>query len=336
MKPRIGLTMGDPAGIGPEVILKTLCDPEIVRRADICVIGHEETFFENSKQFGISPIFKEKAPPPDWSWRKVPFLVSVSEEEGPVVAPGAPSKAGGQLSFQALMQACRLVEDGFLDAFVTAPISKTSWSLAGLEFKGHTDYLATTMKKDAVMMMVGGRLRVTLVTVHVPLRDAVASLSAEKILRTIQVTHDSLRDLFGFATPRIGVAGLNPHSGESGILGSEEEEVIAPAVEKAREAGVRVEGPLPPDVAFRLGAGGKFDAVVAMYHDQGLIPVKILAFDEAVNITLGIPVVRTSPAHGTAFDIAGKGMARSEGIAAAIRQAAAISRRTKGGVSGPA
>jgi 4-hydroxythreonine-4-phosphate dehydrogenase len=319
--------MGDPGGIGPEVILKALCDPEIVRRADICVIGHEETFFENSRRFGISPIFKEKYTPQEWSWRKVPFLVSGGDEDEKVVSPGSATEEGGRLSFQAFERAYRLVTDGHLDAFVTAPISKTSWSLAGLEFRGHTDYLASITGREAVMMMVGGRLRVALTTVHVPLREAAASLSVEKILRTIEITNEALTDLFGFPAPRIGVAGLNPHSGEGGLLGSEEEEIIEPAVVEAKSKGIVVEGPLPADVAFRLGASGKFEAVVALYHDQGLIPVKLLAFDEAVNITVGLPLIRTSPAHGTAFDIAGRDLARADGIGAAIRQAATICRR---------
>ncbi|MHC4777603.1 MAG: 4-hydroxythreonine-4-phosphate dehydrogenase PdxA [Planctomycetota bacterium] len=327
MKPRIGVTMGDPGGIGPEVILKALCDPEIVRRADICVIGHEETFFENSRRFGISPIFKDKCEPCDWSWRKVPFLVSGGDEDEKVVSPGSATAEGGRLSFQAFEQAYRYVKDGHLDAFVTAPISKTSWNLAGLEYKGHTDFLSSITGRDAVMMMVGGRLRVSLTTVHVPLQDAINDLTTKKVLKTIEITHNAVVDLFGFPSPRIGVAGLNPHSGEGGLLGKEEAEIIEPAVKQAKEKGINVEGPLPADVAFRLGAGGEFEAVVAMYHDQGLIPVKLLGFDDAVNITVGIPVVRTSPAHGTAFDIAGRDLARPDGIGAAIRQAAAICRR---------
>ncbi|MHC5037599.1 MAG: 4-hydroxythreonine-4-phosphate dehydrogenase PdxA [Planctomycetota bacterium] len=334
MKPRIGITMGDPGGIGPEVILKSLCDAEIVRRADLCVIGHEETFFENSKRFGICPIFKEKAAPEAWSWRKVPFLALVGEEGQSVIPPGAATAEGGRLSFQAVEKALELVQGGFLDGFVTAPISKASWNLAGLDFTGHTDYLAQMTGKDAVMMMVGGRLRVALVTVHLPLKQALEALTPDLIWNTIRVTQESLIHNFGFTSPRIGLAGVNPHSGEGGLMGSEEEEIIGPAVERALQEGVQVEGPFPPDVVFRLGAAGKYDAVIAMYHDQGLIPIKILTFDEAVNITLGIPVVRTSPAHGTAFDIAGKGVARPEGLGAAIRQAAAISRRDREGGPG--
>ncbi len=326
MKPRIGLTMGDPAGVGPEVILKTLCDPLIIRRADVCVIGHEETFFEYSKRLGISPIFKEKGSPEEWSWRKVPFLVSCVEGDAPVVVPGEASKEGGRLSFEAVKRAFDLVTSGTLDAFVTAPISKTSWNLAGVGHTGHTDFLSAVTGREAVMMMVGGRLRVTLVTVHIPLREVLDTLRPESILETLVVTHGALKDLFGIAVPRIGVAGINPHSGEGGLLGREESEIIEPALQKARGRDIQAVGPLPPDVAFRQGVGGKFDAVVAMFHDQGLIPVKLLAFEKAVNITLGVPVVRTSPAHGTAFDIAGKGLARPEGLSAAIRQAAALCR----------
>lgn len=319
--------MGDPAGIGPEVILKTLCDPEIVRRAGICVVGHEETFFEYSKLLGISPIFKEREPPGTWSWRKVPFMVSCVEDDFPVVPPGRATAEGGRLSFAAVSKALDLVRQGHLDAFVTAPISKRSWSLAGIAEPGHTDFLARETGCEAVMMMVGGRLRVTFVTMHVPLAQALKTLESSAIARSIDVTDRSLRGLFGFPRPRIGVAGVNPHAGETGLFGDEEEKIIAPAVEAAREKGVQVEGPVPPDAVFRLGAQGRYDAVVAMYHDQGLIPLKIVAFDEAVNITLGIPVVRTSPGHGTAFDIAGKGLARHEGLAAAIRQAASLVRR---------
>jgi 4-hydroxythreonine-4-phosphate dehydrogenase len=327
MKTRIGLTMGDPAGIGPEIILKTLCDPEIVRRADLCVIGHEETFFEYSKRLGISPIFKERRPPAEWSWRKVPFLLSLAEGEFPALKPGAATADGGRVSFDSFARAVQLAKEGLLDAIVTAPINKTSWKLAGLEFAGHTDYLSRATGKKALMMMVGGRLRVTLVSVHLPLRQAIESLTSEGILETVETTNEALVRLFGIERPRIAVAGLNPHSGEEGLFGREEEEIIAPAVRAAVAQGIHAEGPMVPDVVFRLGSAGRYDAVVAMYHDQGLIPVKVIAFEEAVNITVGIPIVRTSPGHGTAFDIAGKGLARPEGLAAAVRMAAAIAYR---------
>ncbi|MCU0723073.1 MAG: 4-hydroxythreonine-4-phosphate dehydrogenase PdxA [Planctomycetes bacterium] len=329
MKPKIGLTMGDPAGIGPEVVLKALCDPETVRRADLCVIGHEGTFFEYSKRLGISPIFREHRPPSEWTWRKVPFLVSVGEEEVPL-KPGEASAVGGRLSFEAFAKACELAKSGVLDAVVTAPINKTSWKLAGVEYVGHTDYLSRAAGRKALMMMVGGRLRVTLVTVHVPLREAIESLTKERIVETVEATNSALIGMFGIDRPRIAVAGLNPHSGEEGLLGREEEAIIAPAVREAVARGIHAEGPMVPDVVFRLGSAGRYDAVVAMYHDQGLIPVKIIAFEEVVNITAGIPIVRTSPGHGTAFDIAGKGLAKPDGFAAAIRMAAAIAYKPEG------
>ena len=322
--------MGDPAGIGPEIILKTLCDPEIVRRADLCVIGHEDTFFEYSKRLGISPIFMERRPPSEWTWRKVPFLVSLGEGGPRTFKPGEATAEGGKISFECVVRAAELARAGHLDAIVTGPINKTSWKLAGLEFIGHTDFLSRLTGKKATMMMVGGRLRVSLVTVHVPLREAIDALTVPAIEETVAATNEALIRLFGIERPRIAVAGVNPHSGEDGLFGLEEERIIEPAVRAAAARGICVEGPIVPDVVFRLGAAGRYDAVVAMYHDQGLIPVKVIAFEEAVNITAGIPIVRTSPAHGTAFDIAGKGMARPEGFASAIRMAASIAHRPEG------
>jgi 4-hydroxythreonine-4-phosphate dehydrogenase len=272
---RIGITLGDPAGIGPEVVAKALKSSRLDRRFDYEIIGN--------------PRAKRRAAAADW------------------VVEGAKRCLAGELA-----------------ALVTAPIAKELLYRAGYPFVGQTELLAHLSRtKRFAMMLAGGPLRVALVTTHAPLREVAKLITAQKIVEVVELSHEiCLR--FGIKRPRIAVAGLNPHAGEGGLLGDEERRIIAPAVKRAAKRGIRVGGPHSADTLFYRAAHGEFDAVVAMYHDQGLAPFKLIAFDNGVNLTLGLPFVRTSPDHGTAPDIAGKGIARSDGMIAAINMAARL------------
>jgi 4-hydroxythreonine-4-phosphate dehydrogenase len=233
----------------------------------------------------------------------------------------------GKASATYLEEAVRLIGRGMADAVTTCPISKYSWHQAGYDFPGHTEMLAAlTDSRDYAMMLAGSRLRVVPATIHLPLRQVPEALTSASLLALLATIDRALRDDFAISTPRIGVAGLNPHSGEGGLFGEEETTIIAPAIAQARQLGLMVEGPLPPDTIFHQAAHGAFDTVLAMYHDQGLIPFKLLHFADGVNVTLGLPIVRTSVDHGTAYDIAGKGVASDDSLAAAVELADLICR----------
>jgi 4-hydroxythreonine-4-phosphate dehydrogenase len=221
-----------------------------------------------------------------------------------------------------IIRAVEMAQNGDLGAIVTCPINKALMHEAGHFFEGHTQLIAhLTNTEDYVMMLAGERLRVALVTIHCALSEVSTCLDDEMIYKTITITSQTLQLDFGLLTPRLAVAALNPHAGESGLFGSEEDEIIRPAIERARAEGCQVEGPFPADTLFHRAAAGQFDAVVAMYHDQGLIPLKLLHFSDAVNVTLGLPIIRTSVDHGTAYDIAGTGIADASSLKAAIRMA---------------
>ena len=222
-------------------------------------------------------------------------------------------------------EAVRLVQANQLAGLVTCPISKAALKAGGYRFPGHTEMLAELCQaRDFAMMMAGATLKITLVSIHQPLAEVPGAITQEAVLRMINITGQALRDDFAVPEPRLAVAGLNPHAGEDGMFGEEEQRVIAPAVAAARRAGWQVEGPFPPDTIFGKAVAGQFDAVVCMYHDQGLIPFKLLHFSDGVNVTLGLPIVRTSVDHGTAYDIAGKGLAEPTSLAAAVAMAEAI------------
>jgi 4-hydroxythreonine-4-phosphate dehydrogenase len=226
-----------------------------------------------------------------------------------------------------ILTAVKMAEEKELSAVVTCPISKSLMQQVGYDYEGHTQLIASlTRCKEYVMMLAGAKLRVALVTIHCSLQDVPVLLSKEKVLRTIRITARALERDFGIRNPRIAVAALNPHAGEEGLFGREEEKIIAPAIRKAASEGYGAEGPFPADSLFHKAAGGEFDAVVAMYHDQGLIPLKLLHFSDAVNVTLGLPIVRTSVDHGTAYDIAGKDKADPSSLKAAIRMAVMMSK----------
>ena len=327
-EPVIAITMGDPMGIGPEVVAKALCDPAILRLGKFVVYGQNQPLVDAAESAGMNPfwfrIAKENIP----TTRGVaaePVVLDYGHEDS-LPRARAPSRAGGLLSKafveDAIADALRPVGDARrVDAVVTAPIAKESWSMAGFKWPGHTELFSARCKATRhTMLFESPRLRVALATAHVPLMDIRNMLTIGRVFDPIDLGHSYSRQL-GIEKPKIAVCGLNPHAGEHGLFGDEEERVIAPAIEIARRNGIDVRGPFPGDTIFIDAAAGKWDLVVAMYHDQGLIPVKLLGFDRAVNVTVGLSIVRTSPDHGTAFDIAGKNVASPNSMKAAIELA---------------
>jgi 4-hydroxythreonine-4-phosphate dehydrogenase len=321
-KPVIGITLGDPAGIGPEIIAKALRHPRIHSLCRPIVFGSIR-FLE---EFSAGLEFVRASQPFKAGLKKGKIPV-VDVRTAGRIRTGSPSAASGKAALAYLDQAIKCAVSGEIDAMVTAPLSKAAVRLAGIsDFTGHTEYLAKrTGARSFAMMFYGRRLIVSLVTTHLPLRRVAQSLKEEKIIDVITLSHDAAQRL-GRPNPRVGVAGLNPHAGEGGALGKEDMQVVAPAVGTARKRGMRVEGPIPADVLFRKAYQGEFDVVVAMYHDQALAPFKMISFERGVNVTLGLPFVRTSVDHGTAFDIAGKGIASEKSMVEAIRLAARLAR----------
>lgn len=321
----IGVTMGDPAGIGPEVIVKALAEPKIRKAAKFIVFGMNEQLCYAADRAEIEPYWgrhqHEKIS------RDYPYKVVVADYDEYSVPPWikGPSKPGGEASLRFCVDAINAAKDGIIDAIVTAPISKTSWKLAGAKWPGHTEMLAKKCKSPrAVMMFVAGPLKLALATIHEALFEVRHKFTIGCVFEPIDLLNAALKEYFDIEKPRIGVAALNPHAGENGQFGDEEQRIITPAIELAQEQGIICEGPIPADTLFLRAVRGEFDAVVAMYHDQGMIPVKLLSFEEAVNITLGIPIIRTSPAHGTAFDIAGCNLANPTSMMSAIKMAIAM------------
>jgi 4-hydroxythreonine-4-phosphate dehydrogenase len=285
VKPRIAITCGDPAGIGPEIAQKAAADPAVL---DVC-----------------EPVIY--GPPP-----------------GARFEPGVLSADAGRAAYDVICAAVRDAVAGDVAAVATAPVNKLAFSRAGLPWKGHTDLLGhLTNSRRVAMMFWSEPLKVVLATVHVPLADVPRVLTRETLDDIVDLAAEGL-PRFGIAAPRLALAGLNPHAGEDGLLGGEEQAVLAPAVAAARERGIDLRGPFPGDTIFVRASRGEFDAVIACYHDQGLIPVKLLAFGRAVNVTLGLPIVRTSVDHGTAFDIAGEGRADASSMVEAVLLAARL------------
>lgn len=309
--PRIAVTLGDPNGIGPEVALKCLAEPSVQAQCDAVLVGDRAVLELHAHRLGLDAL-------------PVP-LHQVAADEDFAVRFGEISGKAGALSMRAIAKAVDLCLSGEVDAMTTAPISKEAIGLAGYEEPGHTEYLARlTRTTDYLMTMVAGPLRVGVVTGHMPLRKVADRITRVTVERCLSRLSDSLQRDFGIEEPRIAVLGLNPHAGDGGVLGSEEIEIIKPAMHAA--LGERGYGPFPADGFFAERKWEDYDAVLAMYHDQGLIPFKTLAFDTGVNFTAGLPIIRTSPDHGTAFDIAGKGLARAESMRNAIEVALDVAR----------
>jgi 4-hydroxythreonine-4-phosphate dehydrogenase len=315
----VAVTMGDPAGIGPEIVLKTIADTEFSLPA--AVVGDATILTRDAGRLGLDVEIRTINDMKEAIL--APGLVNVlSVSDLPQDLPhGRVDARAGAAAYRYIEKATALALAGSVAAIVTAPINKSSLKAAGVRFPGHTEILAAlTQTDDYAMMLCNDELRVILVTIHLALREAIESLTIERELRTIRLAARAVKS-FGIKHPRVAVAGLNPHAGEDGLFGHEDFEIIAPAVAEAQSEGIDASGPWPGDAVFRQAREGRFDIVVAQYHDQGLIPVKYLGIDTGVNVTVGLPFVRTSVDHGTAFDIAGAGTADPTSLKVAIEQA---------------
>ena len=324
----IGVTMGDPAGIGPEIIVKAWHALRSSCELPFFVIGDPSCFSEAVRVHAAADAAQH-----------FPTHLPLLLQSSPLVAPvetGTPASANAAAVRSAISDAVALAKAGQISAIVTAPIAKSVMYDAGFDFPGHTEYLADLTQdvsldgpRGPLMMLSGGDLRVVLTSIHVALSDAVAALNADRIKHVVRLTHAALRRDFGITEPRLAMAGLNPHAGENGALGREEVEIINPVARTLRAEGINITDAMAPDTMFHAEARTLYDAAICHYHDQGLIPVKTLDFHGGVNTTLGLPIIRTSPDHGTAFNIAGKGTARPDSLVAAIKLAACIAENRK-------
>ncbi|MCB2146953.1 MAG: 4-hydroxythreonine-4-phosphate dehydrogenase PdxA [Deltaproteobacteria bacterium] len=322
--PQVGITMGDPVGVGPEIIAKALSDPCVLRCCRPVIYGNATRLRAGAASTGVRLRIAE-----------VPSINDVRRGHHgiPVINPaaidteglewGKPSPASGMAMAAYLNTAIDDAMAGRIAAIATGPINKLALKMADIPFSGHTEILAErTGTRNYAMMLAGNRLKVVLATIHIPIEQVPRALTTQGIANIVTLTDHALKTRFGLPAPRIAVAGLNPHAGESGLFGAEEEKIILPAIDLAASQGIIVTGPHPPDTVFLKASQGVFDAVVSMYHDQGLGPFKMIHFDAGVNTTLGLPIVRTSVDHGTAYDIAGSGEASPASMVAAITMAA--------------
>ena len=327
-KPIIAITMGDPAGIGPEVVLKALALDEVRDMGRFLVFGDANILHREAKRLDLNINLIPIADLHQAAFPTTGIEIINLTILKPTLKDGTPTAETGEAAFRYIKSAALAAIKGDISAVVTAPISKEALKMAGHNYPGHTEILAELCKvKDFAMMLAGPHLRVVLCTIHIPYNKVPSLLSRELIVKTINITHQSLSKYLG-KKPKIAVAALNPHAGEGGIFGSEEKDLIRPAVEEALSKGVDVSGPHAPDTIFHYAAKGNYDAVVCMYHDQGLIPLKLLDFENGVNVTLGLPIIRTSVDHGTAFDIAGKGIANPSSMIAAIKLAVSMTEKS--------
>ncbi|MEQ1900287.1 MAG: 4-hydroxythreonine-4-phosphate dehydrogenase PdxA [Devosia sp.] len=321
--PPIAVTMGEPAGIGPDLILRLYAECEQHRLPPFIVYGNLGFLAARARRLGLNIGFATSTPA--GAAKHFPATLPVAHIDGLVPdKPGDTSPLSGKVVIEAIAQAVAGALDGDCRGVVTAPIHKAALYAAGFRHPGHTEYLAALCARCGVtplpvMMLAHEALRVVPLTVHVPLREVPGLITPRLILETARIVEHDLRTRFDIENPHIAVAGLNPHAGEGGALGSEDLSIIHPAVLELQHNGIQIEGPFSADTIFHLPNWKKYDAVIAMYHDQALIPIKTLAFDEAVNITLGLPLVRTSPDHGTAFDLAGSGKGSAQSMLAALR-----------------
>ncbi len=316
MLPRIAVTIGDPAGIGPEVVLKALADPATAGLARWTVVGDASVVRDAERRYSLS--LSERAE-----------QVSSDQLASSNVPIGVPNADCGQAAVEYVRRATELCLADRADAIVTAPVNKEAVTLSGLEFTGHTEYIAELCgASDSRMLLVNDRMRVVHVSTHLALRQA-CELDPKRIVRTIELGQTALVSL-GITDGLIAVCGLNPHAGENGLFGDEDSRSIAPAVEAARQLGIRCEGPLPADTVFLKAFRGTYALVIAMYHDQGHIPMKLIDFENTVNVSLGLPIIRTSVDHGTAFDIAGKNQADPTNMKAAMKLAVVMAKNRIG------
>ncbi len=318
--------MGDPAGIGPEVIAKALAADQVTRLCRPLVIGSKPVMQRTVRSLGLSlrVVEIEGHGRPLGQRGELPVLDPLTSPLGRF-RMGLPTKKTGAASVAFITTAVRLAEVGCISGIVTGPISKQAMHLAGYRYPGHTELLGElTRSKEVGMMILGGPLKIMFATTHVAVRNLSAALTSNSVGRAIRLAHRALREYFSVPTPRIGVAALNPHAGEAGLFGDEERRCILPAVRRARSRGIQASDPIPADTLFGKAVRGEYDGIVAMYHDQGLIPLKLVAFGKCVNLTVGLPMIRTSVDHGTGYDIAGKGVADPGSLVEAVKLAARL------------
>ena len=330
-RPIVAVTMGDPAGIGPEIILKAFMNGEIQNVSRPIVVGDAKVLTDALKytKIGHVEINAVRNVNEARFMKGVIDVIDMEQVDPLKIKMGQVSALCGKAAVAYLEKAIKLAMDKEVDAIATAPLNKEAIHKAGFRFHGHTEILAKRTKtKNYAMMFVSDPFWVMLVTTHMPLSKVSKNITRKKVLSTIKLAHDFLFRLRG-KKPKIGVAGVNPHAGEAGIFGSEEKRAIKPAVEDAKKLGINVKGPISPDGIFYLANVGVFDIVIAMYHDQGLIPLKLLSFNRSVNVTVGLPIIRTSVDHGTGFDIAGKGWANPTSLIEAIKVAAHFAKSKK-------
>jgi len=301
-KPILGITIGDPAGIGPEIVIRSLSVKEIYYCSRPLVIGDAKVLTQEKKAYDLKPEIRVVGAVGDASFQYgVIDLLDLNNIQIDDLRIGEVQAMGGKAAYEYVAKAVQLALSGEIHGIVTAPLNKEALNKAGYPYPGHTEILAElTGTRDFTMMFLTPYLRVILVTIHLPLREACELITRDRVLRTIRLANEALEGM-GIRKPRIAVAGLNPHAGESGMFGDEEVEEIEPAIREAKESGLIVTGPVPPDTVFWRARKGEFDIVVAMYHDQGCIPIKLLGFEVGVNMTVGLPIIRTSVDHGTAF-----------------------------------
>lgn len=324
IKPRIGITLGDVNGVGPEVVIKALADSRVFSIVTPVVYGSTKAISFYKKQLNIEELHYSQVRTRGQLSPKTINVVNCWEESLEII-PGKASPTSGKAAMTALKQACEELKEGLIDALVTAPIDKNTIHSDEFPFTGHTEYLTQFFgATESLMFMVSDNLKIGLVTDHLPLKDVAAAVSKEKIEAKLAVMERSLKKDFGIGKPRIAVLGLNPHAGDNGLIGQEEEQIIKPAIADSRNKGRLTYGPFPADGFFASGAYAKYDAILAMYHDQGLVPFKTIAFEEGINFTAGLSVVRTSPDHGTAYSLAGKNQASELSTRMAIYRAADI------------
>lgn len=329
-KPLVAITMGDPCGVGAEIIVKALESPVVNACCTPFVIG-DAAAMQRAVNVCGSPLSLQVITAPEQA-RTAPAasiaLMALSSLKNEDLKFGEPTAASGDAAYRYIYSAARLCLDGAVSAMATAPISKEALNRAGHLYPGHTELLAELCgSKDYVMMLAGERLRVSLVTIHTALSDVSRKITFEQVLKTIRITEAGVRCITGIQRPKLAVAALNPHCGEGGMFGNQDQQIVEPAVAAAVHEGIDAVGPLSADTLFYFAQQGQYDGVVAMYHDQGLIPLKMLHFDDAVNVTLGLPIIRTSVDHGTAYALAGTGKASERSMLAAIKMAASMSRK---------
>jgi 4-hydroxythreonine-4-phosphate dehydrogenase len=323
-KPRIGITIGDMNGIGPEVILKALADHRILSLITPVIYGSAKVIAFYKKLLNIEEFNYTQVKTKGQFAPKSINVVNCWEENNVEITPGKASKESGKAALLALKQACEELKEGLIDGLVTAPVDKQTIHSEEFPFKGHTEFLTRHFgAAESLMFLVSDTIRVGLVTEHVALKDVASLITKERIEGKLKIMEHSLKNDFGIAKPKIAVLGLNPHAGDGGLIG-QEDDVIKSVVSEQRNKGKLIYGPLPADGFFGMSLYSKYDAVLAMYHDQGLIPFKSIAFENGVNFTAGLPVVRTSPDHGTAYSIAGKNQANELSLREAIFRASEI------------